>query len=55
MEIVPFYDREDLVNLAVRTVAHNLIGRNSVSDFHRTIFMTDWRTTVVVAVVASFR
>ena len=36
--IEPFYDREDLVNLAIKTVLHML-------------FMRDWRTTVIVSVV----
>lgn len=51
VEIVPFYDREDLVNLAVRTVTHNLIEGILLVTFIVLIFMADWRTTVVVAVV----
>ena len=51
VEIVPFYDRENLVNLAVRTVTHNLIEEILLVTFIVLIFMADWRTTVVVAVV----
>lgn len=51
VEIVPFYDREDLVNLAVNTVTHNLIEGILLVTFIVLIFMADWRTTVVVAVV----
>lgn len=51
VQIVPFYDREDLVNLAVRTVTHNLIEGILLVTFIVLIFMADWRTTVVVAVV----
>ena len=51
VEIVPFYDRENLVNLAVRTVTHNLIEGILLVTFIVLIFMADWRTTVVVAVV----
>lgn len=51
VEIVPFYDREDLVNLAVNTVTHNLIEGILLVTFIVLIFMADWRTTVIVAVV----
>ena len=51
VQIVPFYDREDLVNLAVNTVTHNLIEGILLVTFIVLIFMADWRTTVVVAVV----
>lgn len=51
VEIVPFYDREDLVNLAVNTVTHNLTEGILLVTFIVLIFMADWRTTVVVAVV----
>ena len=51
VQIVPFYDREDLVNLAVNTVTRNLIEGILLVTFIVLIFMADWRTTVVVAVV----
>ena len=51
VEIVSFYDREDLVNLAVNTVTHNLIEGILLVTFIVLIFMADWRTTVIVAVV----
>ena len=51
VQIVSFYDREDLVNLAVRTVTHNLIEGILLVTFIVLIFMADWRTTVIVAVV----
>ena len=50
-QIVPFYDREDLVNLAVKTVTHNLIEGILLVTFIVLIFMADWRTTVIVAVI----
>lgn len=46
VQIVTFYDRENLVNLAVHTVSRNL-----VEGILLVTFMADWRTTVVVAVV----
>ena len=51
VQIVPFYDREDLVNLAVNTVSRNLVEGILLVTFIVLIFMADWRTTVVVAVV----
>ena len=51
VQIVSFYDREDLVNLAVKTVTHNLIEGILLVTFIVLIFMADWRTTVIVAVV----
>ena len=50
VKIVAFYDREDLVNLAVKTVTHNLIEGILLVTFIVLIFMADWRTTVIVAV-----
>lgn len=51
VEIVPFYDRENLVNLAVHTVTHNLIEGILLVTFIVLIFMADWRTTVIVGIV----
>lgn len=48
---VTFYDRENLVNLAVHTVSRNLVEGILLVTFIVLIFMADWRTTVVVAVV----
>lgn len=51
VEIVPFYDRENLVNLAVHTVTHNLIEGILLVTFIVLIFVADWRTTVIVGIV----
>ncbi|GBU07670.1 copper/silver efflux system [Bacteroidales bacterium] len=51
VEIVAFYDREDLVELAVETVSKNLMEGILLVVFIVLIFMADWRTTVVVTVV----
>ena len=51
VEIAPFYDREDLVDLAVSTVTKNLIEGILFVTFIVLIFMADWRTTVVVALI----
>ncbi|MCR4773475.1 MAG: CusA/CzcA family heavy metal efflux RND transporter [Prevotella sp.] len=51
VKIEPFYDREDLVNIAVNTVLHNLIEGILLVTFIVLLFMGDWRSTIAVAVV----
>ncbi|MST84018.1 CusA/CzcA family heavy metal efflux RND transporter [Hallella mizrahii] len=51
VKIVPFYDREDLVNLAVGTVMHNVVEGIILVTLVVLLFMKDWRTTVIVASV----
>ena len=51
VKIVPFYDREDLVNLAVGTVMHNVLEGIILVTLVVLLFMKDWRTTVIVASV----
>lgn len=51
VKIVPFYDRENLVNLAVNTVFHNVIEGILLVTLVVFLFMRDWRTTVIVASV----
>lgn len=51
VQIVPFYDREDLVDLAVHTVTHNLIEGILLVTFIVLVFMADWRTTVIVSII----
>lgn len=51
VEIKTFYDREDLVDLAVNTVSKNLIGGMLFVMFIVMIFMADWRTTFIVSII----
>ncbi len=51
VRIVSFYDREDLVDLAVRPVTHNLAEGILLVTFIVLIFMADWRTTVIVSII----
>lgn len=51
VEIETFYDRENLVNLAVSTVGKNLIEGILFVTFVVLIFMVDWRTTVIVSII----
>ncbi len=49
VKIVPFYDREDLVNLAINTVFHNVLEGILLVTLVVFLFMRDWRSTVIVA------
>lgn len=51
VRIVPFYDRENLVDLAVRTVTHNLAEGVLLVTFIVLLFMADWRTTLIVSII----
>ena len=51
VEILPFYDREDLVHLAVSTVLHNVLEGILLVTFVVLLFMRDWRTTLIVGSV----
>ena len=51
VRIVSFYDRENLVDLAVKTVTHNLAEGILLVTFIVLIFMADWRTTVSVSII----
>ena len=49
--VSPFYDREDLVHMAVGTVMHNVVEGILLVTLVVLVFMRDWRTTVIVASV----
>lgn len=51
VRIVSFYDRENRVDLAVKTVTHNLAEGILLVTFIVLIFMADWRTTVIVSII----
>jgi cobalt-zinc-cadmium resistance protein CzcA len=50
-KIVPYYNRSDLIEYATHTVLHNLIEGILLVTFLVSIFMFNWRTTVIVAVI----
>jgi heavy metal efflux system protein len=50
-KIVPYYDRTDLIDYATHTVLHNLIEGVLLVVILISIFLFDWRATVVVAVI----
>nr|WP_308570107.1 CusA/CzcA family heavy metal efflux RND transporter [uncultured Prevotella sp.] len=49
VKIKPFYDRQDLVDLAIHTVFHNVLEGILLVTLVVFLFMKDWRTTVIVA------
>ena len=51
VKIVAFYDRENLVNFATRTVMGNMFEGILFVTVIVFVFMADWRTTLIVAIV----
>jgi cobalt-zinc-cadmium resistance protein CzcA len=51
VQIVPFYDRTKLIHFTVGTVTHNLMEGMILVIFIVSIFMANWRTTVIVSVI----
>jgi cobalt-zinc-cadmium resistance protein CzcA len=49
--IVPFYNREDLIRYATHTVLHNLIEGILLVTLIVSLFMFNWRTTLIVSII----
>jgi len=50
-KIVPYYDRTDLIHYATHTVLHNLMEGVLLVMVLVSLFLFDWRTTIIVAVI----
>jgi cobalt-zinc-cadmium resistance protein CzcA len=50
-KIVPYYNRADLIGYATHTVLHNLIEGIFLVIVLISLFLFDWRATVIVAVI----
>ena len=50
-KIVPYYDRTNLIDYATHTVLHNLIEGILLVIVLISLFLFDWRATVVVAII----
>jgi heavy metal efflux system protein len=50
-KIVPYYDREDLIHYATGTVLHNLVEGILLVTLVVSLFMFNWRTTLIVSLV----
>ncbi|WDF55710.1 efflux RND transporter permease subunit [Mucilaginibacter sp. KACC 22063] len=50
-KIIPYYDRTNLIDYATHTVLHNLIEGILLVTFLVSIFMFNWRTTLIVSII----
>ncbi len=50
-KIVPYYDRENLIHYATHTVLHNLVEGILLVTFLVSLFMFNWRTTLIVSII----
>jgi len=50
-KIIPYYDRTDLISFATHTVLHNLIEGILLVIVLVSLFLFDWRTTLIVSVI----
>jgi cobalt-zinc-cadmium resistance protein CzcA len=51
VKIVPFYNREELIRFASHTVMHNLIEGILLVTLIVSLFMFNWRTTLIVSLI----
>ncbi|HLY70237.1 MAG TPA: efflux RND transporter permease subunit, partial [Puia sp.] len=50
-KIAPFYDRNDLIHFATHTVLHNMIEGIIFVTIIVSLFMFNWRTTLIVSII----
>lgn len=50
-QIVPYYDRTDLISYATETVLHNLLEGIVLVVILVSLFLFNWRATVIVAII----
>lgn len=50
-KIVPYYDRSDLIQFATHTVLHNLVEGILLVTILVSLFMFNWRTTLIVSII----
>jgi cobalt-zinc-cadmium resistance protein CzcA len=50
-KIVPYYDRSDLIEYATHTVLHNLLEGILFVTLLVSLFMFNWRTTLIVSII----
>lgn len=51
VKMVAFYDRDNLMNYCTKTVMHNLLEGILLVTVMVLLFMADWRTTFIVAII----
>ena len=50
-KIAPYYDRENLIHYATHTVLHNLVEGILLVTLLVSLFMFNWRTTLIVSII----
>jgi cobalt-zinc-cadmium resistance protein CzcA len=50
-KMVPYYDRSDLIKYATHTVLHNLVEGILLVTLLVSLFMFNWRTTLIVSII----
>ena len=50
-KIVPYYNRNDLIHFATDTVMHNLVEGILLVTLMVSLFMFNWRTTLIVSII----
>jgi cobalt-zinc-cadmium resistance protein CzcA len=50
-KIVPYYDRENLIDYATNTVLHNMVEGILLVTLIVSLFMFNWRTTLIVSII----
>jgi len=50
-KIIPYYNRENLINFATHTVMHNLLEGILLVTLLVLLFMFNWRTTLIVSII----
>src|SRR5579859_1296243 len=50
-KMIPFYNREDLIKYATHTVLHNLVEGILLVTLVVSLFMFNWRTTLIVSII----
>jgi cobalt-zinc-cadmium resistance protein CzcA len=50
-KLIPFYNREDLIKYATHTVLHNLVEGMLLVTLIVSMFMFNWRTTLIVSII----
>lgn len=50
-QIVPYYNRENLIHFATHTVLHNLVEGILLVTLLVSLFMFNWRTTLIVSII----
>ncbi len=50
-KMIPFYNREDLIKYATHTVLHNLVEGIVLVTLVVSLFMFNWRTTLIVSII----